>query len=85
VGEATGPPPVEWIAVLLTLVLAAGGLLAFRGRGRVAPVPRDDRQALLVRLARLDEDFEREPSTSAAATREYRRRRAELLERIKNN
>ena len=85
VGEPTGPPPVEWIAVLLTLVLAVGGLLAFRGRGRVAQVAREDRQALLVRLARLDEDFESEPSPSAAATREYRRRRAELLERIKNN
>jgi hypothetical protein len=88
VGEEEGPPPVQWIAVLLTFVLAGGGLLAFRAQGprtpSSSPATRDARQTLLVQLARLDEDFEGKPSPSAAATSEYQRRRAELLQRLKS-
>jgi hypothetical protein len=82
-GEVVQPPPVQWIAVVLTLVLAAGGLLALRGRARPVALPAEDRRQLVLRLARLDEDFERGPSPSPAAEREYRRRRAELIRRIK--
>ena len=35
--EEVAPPPVEWIAVVLALVLAGGGLLAFRGAGGATP------------------------------------------------
>lgn len=86
VGEERGPPPVQWIAVVLTLVLAAGGLMAFRGRSR-APRPTraatDHRQAVLVELARLDEDFESRRSPSGAVRQEYQMRRAELMRRLK--
>lgn len=83
--QETQPPPVEWIAVVLALVLLGGGLLAFRGRSRPTPVPVGDgggRQALLVQIARLDEEYEREASPSEARTREYRRQRADLMNRL---
>lgn len=85
-GEAEGPPPVQWIAVALALVLTAGGLLALRGR-RPSPAaaPRGDaRQALLMQIAQLDEEYERRGTPSESATRDYRRRRAELVQRLKS-
>ena len=82
-GEVSEPPPVHWIAVVLALVLAAGGLVALRGRAGTAPVRIDDRQALLVQLARLDEEFERKSGPSTTAKREYQQRRAELIGRLK--
>ena len=82
--EEREPPPVEWIAVILALVLAGGGLLALRGRSSTPrPVPAEDRQAILVQLAQLDEAFERRTDSSAAAKREYQRRRAALVRRLK--
>lgn len=84
--EETPPPPVEWIAVVLALVLLGGGLLALRGGPRAAEAPAagaQGRQALLVELARLDEEYESEASSSEARTREYRRRRSELLARLR--
>jgi hypothetical protein len=84
-GEETEPPPVHWIAVVLALVLAAGGLVALRGGAGRAPVRADDRQALLVQLARLDEEFERESKPSAAVGRDYQQRRAELMGRLKTS
>jgi hypothetical protein len=82
-GEVSEPPPVHWIAVVLTLVLAAGGLAALRGRAAPAAAPVADRQAILVQLAGLDEAFERKSTRSAADRREYQRRRAELMGRLK--
>jgi len=83
VGEAPEPPRVQWIAVVLALVLAGGGLLALRGHaGRRASAPAGDRQAILLQIARLDEDFERKASPSAAARRDYERRRGELMRRL---
>ncbi len=84
-GEESEPLPVHWIAVVLALVLAAGGLVALRGGAGPAPVQVDDRQALLVQLARLDEEFERESTPSAAARRDYQQRRAELMGRLKTS
>jgi len=85
-GEPVAPPPVQWIAVVLAIVLATGGLLAFRSRAEptVPGRPAADRQALLLRLAHLDEEFERETSPSAATKREYQRRRDDLLHRLKS-
>jgi len=87
VGEERGPPPVQWIAVVLALVLAGVGLLAFR-RASARPAPSlraDARQALLLELARLDEDFESRRSPNAAAKRAYGERRAELMRRLKSS
>jgi hypothetical protein len=86
--EETPPPPVEWIAVLLALVLLGGGLLALRGAPRPKAAPAgpgrvEGRQALVLALARLDEEYEHESAPSADRTREYRRRRAELMDRLK--
>jgi hypothetical protein len=84
-GEDERPLPAQWIAVVLALVLTAGGLLALRGRSaRPALAPPEGRQALLLQLAQLDENHERQKSPSAGAAREYRRRRAELLLRLKS-
>lgn len=86
--EESRPPPVEWIAAVLALLLAAGGLLAFRGGPRAATAGARSgaggRQALLVELARLDEQYESEKSPAAARTSEYRRRRSELMERLRS-
>jgi len=85
-GETPDAPRVQWIAVILTVVLAGGGLLALRTRGGSGTaVPAGDRQAILVQLAHLDEEFERRKSPSAAARREYQRRRAELLRRVRKD
>jgi hypothetical protein len=87
--EESRPPPVEWIAALLALVLAGGGLVALRGRERATPARvagggASGRQAFMVELARMDEEYESERSPSSARTREYRRRRAELMEQLRS-
>ena len=85
-GEERGPPPVRWIAVGLAAVLAVGGLLAFRGGSRrPTPVRVDAHHALLVEIARLDEEFQGRTSPSNAAKQEYRSRRAELIQRLKTS
>jgi hypothetical protein len=86
--EESPPPPVEWIAVVLALVLAAGGLAALRGgrrEGAPADAPAADggRQTILLDLARLDEEYDGVKAPSAARTKEYQRRRAELMERLR--
>jgi hypothetical protein len=85
--EEVGPPPVRWAAVILALVLAAGGLAALRaGRGRPAEASvavAGDRQALLTRVARLDEDFATREAPSAAERRRYEDERAELVRRLR--
>ncbi|MDH3207658.1 MAG: hypothetical protein OEO79_13735 [Gemmatimonadota bacterium] len=87
--EEAEPPPVEWIAVVLTLVLAGGGLMALRGGARSGTAAREakgagGRQSLLVELARLDEQYEGEPAPTAARTRQYKTHRAELIERLRS-
>lgn len=91
--EETAPPPVEWIAVVLALVLLGGGLLALRRGPRAAEAPASGgtaggaaapgREAILYEIARLDEDYAAEAPPSQARTREYKRRRAELMRRLK--
>jgi hypothetical protein len=82
----TRPPPVEWIAVILALVLLGGGLLALRSGPRTAAATAgaDDRQSILLQLARLDEEYESESSPSAARTSEYKRRRTEHMARLRD-
>jgi hypothetical protein len=81
-GEVIEPPPVHWIAVALALALAGGGLLALRGRSTGTTAPALDRRAILVQVARLDEEFERSAAPSSAAKREYERHRAVLMRRL---
>lgn len=82
--QETPPPRVEWIAVVLALILAGGGLVALRGRPgpAAAPAGPEGREAVLFEIARLDEEYETEPSPSKSRANEYRRRRAELLARL---
>lgn len=82
-GEEEGPPPVRWIAVILALILAGGGLLALKQRGRPAAAPTPDREAILLQVARLDEEFQSSGSHSKAAERAYKKRRAELIDRLR--
>jgi hypothetical protein len=83
-GEVSGPPPVHWIAVVLALVLTAGALLALKGRSATPAktIAAGDRRTILLRLARLDEEFERRDGPTAAQHREYQRRRDELLRQL---
>ena len=91
--EVQGPPPVEWISVMLAFVLAGAGLLILRHRPGGSPpgtpvpagpraVPALDREALLLEIARLDEDFEARENTPEQVAA-YRQRRAELLRRVR--
>ena len=84
-GEASEPPPVQWIAIVLALVLTAGALLALRASRSPAPraaVAGADRRTILVELARLDEEFEKRDAPTPVQRREYLRRRAELIRRL---
>jgi hypothetical protein len=81
--EALRPPRVEWVALLLATVLAAGGLLVLRpGRGALEVAAKPDRNGLLLAVARLDEDFTAD-ERSQVERDAYERRRAELLQRIR--
>jgi hypothetical protein len=85
-GEETSPPPVQWIAVILAAILTAGGILALRSRSasRAPAAARSGtREDLLLEVARLDEDYQRQSSPTDAVTQEYRARRAALLQRLR--
>jgi hypothetical protein len=80
---ALQPPRVEWVALLLATILAAGGLLVLRpGRGALEVVAKPDRSGLLLAVARLDEDFHA-GERSEAERDAYERRRADLLQQIR--
>ena len=88
-GEERGPPPVEWFAVILALILTVVGLFVVRGRaGLPAPAGtagRASRQDLMMQIAVLDEEFEALSSPSASRRKAYRRRREELLEQLRGD
>jgi len=88
VGQPGGSFPVEWVAVVLALVLAAAGLAAYGRRRPAAPVaahgaPGPDapivasaaerREALLLRVARIDERLEAAEGEERAALETERR------------
>lgn len=81
--EAVALPPVQWLSVMLALVLTVGGLLALRGAGPVFTQRAEDREALLLTVARLDEDFERNAKTTLTR-RDYERRRADLIRKLRS-
>ena len=73
--EDRGPPPLEWLALLATVMLAAGGFLAYarpRRRALAGPDPGLGREALILEVARIDDALAEaaEPDT-----------RSEILER----
>jgi hypothetical protein len=86
--------PAEWLAVILALALAAAGIVAYH-RGRQTPgVPAmagggptamegpgmSPRQALLLRIAELDEAYARNPSPTEQEEREYQELRGQLAD-----
>lgn len=90
--EEQAPPRVEWVALVLALVLGAGGLFVLRsGAGPTqaveapteAGVRSDERDALLWEVAQLDEEFEARATYSDADRQAYARHRSELLRRIR--
>jgi len=83
-GEEIPPPPVQWIAVVLALVLAVSGLIAFRGSAAESVKAVRSRKAILVQLAHLDEEFEHSGSATKHATRRYRKRREELIQILRS-
>jgi len=81
---AAGRPRVEWAAVVLALVLAGAAVLLLRpGSPGAIAAPPEDRHELLTQIARLDEEFDR-PGLAGPEQEDYRRRRAELLRRVRS-
>ena len=84
--ETEGRLRVQWAAVILALVLAVSGVTLIRPTrlarvGDGAPNAAPSRRALMIEVARLDEEFS--GSTDQAAGRKsYERRRAELIRQI---
>jgi hypothetical protein len=86
-GEEDRPPPVRWLAVILSLVLGAAGTWAVQRGGtsvrpqRTPAAPRG-RQALILEVARLDEAFEARPDPTPEERGAYEARRQALLRRL---
>lgn len=93
-GHAPRLPPVRWLAVALALVLTGFGLKAFYGSkrapaGPAVPVDEEksghvqDRNTLIMEIARLDEDFESLEDPTEEQRAAYAARRTELLARLR--
>jgi hypothetical protein len=81
-----GPPPLEWLALLATVMLAVGGFLAYvRPRRRVVAGqgPGLGREALILEVARIDDALAEaaEPDTRS----EILERRAALLSLLRTS
>ncbi len=75
--------PLEWMAVILTIVLAWLGLFAvYREPAGATASAAGERRRLLREVAILDEAHAREGRMGSKARKAYRRRRERLLERI---
>lgn len=84
-GKENRPPPVQWIAVILAMILAVSGLVAVRAGGaRGAATNGGGRLELLTQVARLDEEFYESDARSNVARRTYDQRRAKLLRRLRS-
>lgn len=83
-GEAPSRIPVAWMAVLLSLALAAVALWAFQRRPQPSPVPVPEsavpeREALILEIARLDREFEALLDPTPEERERYAERRRALL------
>ncbi len=81
-----GPPPFEWLALMATVMLAAGGLLAYaRPRRRLLPEQGLGlgREALILEVARIDDELVTAPEPDARS--EILGRRAALLSLLRTN
>ena len=86
-----GPPPLEWLGVLASVLLAMGGFLAYarpRRRGYAGQPPGVGREALILEVARIDDaldgpigDAPGARSDDAPAEQGESNARSELLER----
>ena len=82
-GEEAEELPLEWMAVILTVVLAWLGLYAvYRDPARATASAAGERRRLLREVAILDEAYAREGKVGSKARKAYRRRRERLLTRI---
>ncbi len=84
--EDRGPPPFELFALLTTMMLAGGGVLAYaRPRRRVVAgqAPGLGREALILEVARLDDELAEESESDARS--EILERRAALLRLLRTN
>ena len=84
--EDQGPPPLEWLALLATVMLAAGGFLAYarpRRQALAGPDPGLGREALILEVARIDDALAEaaEPETRS----EILERRAALLSLLRKS
>ena len=83
--EERGIPPVEWLAVLTAVMLAAGGFLAYlRPRRSVAAGVDSElgREALILEMARVDNALVED--AEAGTRSELLERRAALLTLLRN-
>ncbi len=81
-----GPPPLEWLLLLTTVMLAAGGFLAYaRPRRRVAAGqgPGLGREALILEVARIDDALAEAPEPDVRS--EILERRAALLSLLRTS
>ena len=75
--------PLEWMAVILSLILAWLALYAvYRDPRRATASAADERRKLLREVAILDEAHAREGKLGSKARKAYRRRRNRLLARL---
>ncbi len=82
-GEEAEELPLEWMAVILTVILAWLGLYAvYRDPARATASTAGERRRLLREVAILDEAYSREGKVGSKARKAYRRRRERLLTRI---
>ena len=84
--EDQGPPPLEWLALLATVMLAVGGFLAYaRPRRRVVAGqgPGLGREALILEVARIDDALAEAPEPDARS--EILERRAALLSLLRTS
>ena len=81
-----GPPPFEWLALMATVMLAAGGLLAYaRPRRRLLPEQGLGlgREAMILEVARIDDELADAPEPDARS--EILERRVALLSLLRAN
>ena len=84
--EDRGPPPLEWLAVLTALILAAGGFLAYVRPRRAVAGGVDGglgREALILQVARVDDALAEAAEVDTRS--ELLERRAALLSLVRNS